>query len=228
MEYIEPHSDDRFLEFCVYCGGAPETRDHVPSKVLLDDPLPANLPVVGACLACNQSFSKDEEYLSCLLEAVLKGTAEASPEMRHKVRRILTERPAIAARIKNQAVHSEIHPLWEPEVERVNNVVFKLAQGHAAYELSLPLLDMPKSLGISPLMLMTEQEHADFEQIQLSGMWPEVGSRAMIRIATSWPDTPAEWNVVQSGRYRFTVSVANGVTVKMVLSEYLACEVRWD
>lgn len=32
--------DSRLVGGCVFCGGEPGTRDHVPSKVLLDDPLP--------------------------------------------------------------------------------------------------------------------------------------------------------------------------------------------
>jgi len=30
--------DERLTGMCVYCGAHPETRDHVPSKVLLDKP----------------------------------------------------------------------------------------------------------------------------------------------------------------------------------------------
>ena len=41
--------DERLTGKCVYCGAQPETRDHVPSKVLLDEPYAAQLPVVGAC-----------------------------------------------------------------------------------------------------------------------------------------------------------------------------------
>ena len=41
--------DDRFKDACAYCGNNADTRDHVPSKVLLDEPLPPDLPVVAAC-----------------------------------------------------------------------------------------------------------------------------------------------------------------------------------
>jgi hypothetical protein len=40
--------DERLTGTCVYCGGQPDTRDHVPSKAFLDDPLPPDLPVVEA------------------------------------------------------------------------------------------------------------------------------------------------------------------------------------
>jgi hypothetical protein len=34
--------DERLTGRCVYCGGRPNTRDHCPSKVLLDEAFPAN------------------------------------------------------------------------------------------------------------------------------------------------------------------------------------------
>ena len=36
------------------------------------------------------------------------------------------------------------------------------------------------------------------------------------------------WVVVQSGRYRYTVSEEVGIRVRMVLSDYLACEAFWN
>src|SRR5579883_1837339 len=72
MEQIPNFGDIRQLAWCVYCGGGTETRDHVPSKVLLDDPLPKNLAVVPACLSCNTGLSGDE-YFACLIECVLAG-----------------------------------------------------------------------------------------------------------------------------------------------------------
>jgi hypothetical protein len=78
MRQIKDFADDRNKARCVYCGGLDETRDHVPSRVFLDEPLPENLPVVPACIACNNSFSRDEEYLACLIECALTGSVEAA------------------------------------------------------------------------------------------------------------------------------------------------------
>ena len=65
------HSDERLDLICSYCGiNNPDTRDHVPSKILLDQPYPENLPVVPCCSKCNRSFSLDEEYVACLLECI--------------------------------------------------------------------------------------------------------------------------------------------------------------
>jgi hypothetical protein len=35
------------------------------------------------------------------------------------------------------------------------------------------------------------------------------------------------WLLIQDGNYRFRVSEEDGLTVKIVLREYLACEVVW-
>lgn len=69
MEQLRSFGDTRQLSFCAYCGGSTESRDHVPSPVLLDEPYPDNLPVVGACVDCNQSFSIDEEYIACAIDS---------------------------------------------------------------------------------------------------------------------------------------------------------------
>lgn len=63
--------DRRLTGMCVYCGDQPDTRDHVPSKVFLNEPYPPELPVVAACKRCNESFSLDEQYLACFLDCVI-------------------------------------------------------------------------------------------------------------------------------------------------------------
>ena len=53
---------------CVYCGTDKDlTVDHVPPKLLLARPYPPNLLTVPACLTCNQSFQKDDEYTRTML-----------------------------------------------------------------------------------------------------------------------------------------------------------------
>ena len=52
-----PFVDERLTGMCVYCGGQPNTRDHVPSRTLLEEPFPPHMPVVGACANCNAGFS---------------------------------------------------------------------------------------------------------------------------------------------------------------------------
>ena len=84
------HGDERQLAFCALCGGGTGTRDHCPSRVLLDEPYPDNLPVVPACSPCNSRFSADEQYLACLISCVLAGSTDPALITPPKIRRILS------------------------------------------------------------------------------------------------------------------------------------------
>jgi hypothetical protein len=225
-------ADERLGCGCAYCGGAPNTRDHVPSKVLLDDPLPNNLPVVHACNKCNNAFSADEEYFACFLECVLTGATSAADCRRENIKRKLLEKPLLASRVFSSAQSMNGGLVWTPEVDRVQSVVLKLARGHAAYELSAPQLDEPESIEFVPLSLLSPEQRADFENAGAGGMrrWPEIGSRAFFRACGARPfhDQRGPWITVQPGRYRYSVDEHGGVTAQIVLAEYLASRVVWS
>jgi len=225
--------DDRALGVCVFCGGVPDTRDHVPSKVFVDDPLPDHLPIVEACEACNQGFSLDEEYLACFLEAVLAGSTDPEKLTRAKIKRALSRNARLVSRLEASVrVDDNGTMIWIPEANRVQNVVRKLARGHAAYELSLPEIDEPAAVTFQPFLTMSEQARQRFENAgsgELRG-WPEIGSRAFLRAcgADPYSDTVGPWIEVQRGRYRYSVGQDAGVIVRIVIAEYLACEVAWE
>ena len=224
--------DERLMGACVYCGGPAETHDHVPSRVLLEDPPPDDLPVVDACAACNQGFSLDEEYLACFLECVLAGSTDVKRLRREKIKHALSRNDRLSARIQASARFNDNGVLtWEPEVERVHNFVLKLARGHAAYELSLPQLDSPETVFVSPLLAMLDGDRKAFENAgsgELRG-WPEINSRAFLRVVGAQPysDQAGPWIVVQPGQYRYSVDQHGGVRVQVVLAEYLGCVVKW-
>lgn len=230
MDPRQLFADARFSGLCVYCGTKPLTRDHVPSKVLLDEPFPENLPVVPACVTCNSRFSLDEEYVACLVECALTGSADLSSTSREKVGRILKGRPALASLIASSR-HQDLwgHIVWEPDKARVQNVVLKLGRGHAAYECSEPQLDEPESISFVPLCAMSTEEQRWFETPPFDRGWPEIGSRAFHRslIVDSEVFLDNGWHIVQPGRYRYLVSHSGPIAVRLVLSEYLACEVVW-
>lgn len=222
--------DERLRGRCAFCGGPPDTRDHVPPKVFLDEPYPQELPVVEACNKCNTRASLDEEYLACLLECVICGTADLLAVKRSKVRHILERKPRLRERIAKAEYREESqNPIWRPEVERVRRVMVKLAHGHAAYEL-YPHLEEPYLVDFVPLEVMSKPERTAFEE-GMSGpfqLWPELGSRAFMRAVGISPDkcdTANGWIVVQPGRYRY--AVFERTIVRIVLSEYLACTVVW-
>lgn len=213
---------------CEYCGGPATTRDHVPSKILLDIPNPGNQRRVNACVKCNGGISADEEYVACLLEAVIVGSTQPSAIMRSKIQRSLMNQPKLASRINQSSVIVDEALNWRPENERLTKVIKKLAQGHTARDLSMPCLGEPDRMFIAPLMLMSDSERAFFEFEPRDSLWPEIGSRAFVQAVMSSVMAESQWKIVQPGRYRYALPPSTTVKVKFVLSEYLACEVVWD
>jgi hypothetical protein len=223
-------ADARHSAYCAFCGAAPDSVDHCPSKVLLDPPYPDNLAVVPACTDCNGGFSLDEQYAACALDAVISGTADPLRVSREKVRRILETSPSLASRIAQALLpQPDSPPRWVLEFERISTVVLKLARGHAAYEFSEPQLSQPTSLWAEPLQSLSPGQLAAFESPIQSLSWPEIGSRAYLEaaMAVNVDSNTSTWCVIQPGRYRYIADASGPITVRIVLSEYLFCEVIW-
>jgi len=199
-------------------------------RVLLDDPLPDDLPLVFSCHSCNSGFSKDEEYVACLIDCVICGSADPAVIRRDKVRASLQHSPALATRIgacRTENAQGDL--IWRPESERVRNVVVKLARAHIAHQYSEPQLDEPHHVRFLPLTTMTAEQRDAFEDVPQSRGWPEIGSRAfrdLLIVGGTAHDVQGGWVVLQRARYRYAVSYAPFM-VRAVLSEYLACEVTW-
>lgn len=228
MEQLKSYADERLIAGCIYCGGSTESRDHVPSRILLDEPYPENLPVVPACDSCNQGYSFDEQYFACLVECARTGSIDTVE--RPKIARVLRENPALAARISSQRLIGHDNNIsFTVELERARNVVLKLARGHAAYEASEIQRHAPSHLLITPLEALDDTARNHFETIPSSAIWPEVGSRAMQRLIVYGRDVTGEgWIEVQAERYRYAVIAEGAIMVRIVVSEYLACEVIWN
>jgi hypothetical protein len=230
------YADDRNKGFCVHCGGPDESRDHVPSKVLLDEPLPPNVMVSPSCAPCNQGFSLDEEYLACLIECIVAGDVEPDKIERPKIAYILRSNPRLVKTLrKAKLIGTDGQIRWHPNYDRVKKILMKLARGHVAHELNEPRLDDPTVFVCKSLATMTFQERHDFEtqpsgDISDAPFWPQVGSRAMQRLLiVDNVIYEEDWLTVQEGRYRFRVFDSDGgIGVRMVIREYLACEIVWD
>jgi len=225
--------DDRLTDACAYCEGPPETRDHVPSRVLLDEPFPPELPVVGACSKCNRSFSLDEQYLACFIECVVCGSSDPERLTRPKIKRILSKNPSLQARIAaSQGRDLSGNPVWAPEVDRIHNVLIKLARGHIAYE-TAPTFEDPDQVVAIPLPCMSPPLSEEFEKgtPEERVFFSEIGTRSFLREVGSKPDSFEQnggWIVVQPDRYRYAVTERGETMVRMVLSEYLAGIVIWE
>ena len=113
--------------------------------------------------------------------------------------------------------------VWMPEHHRVQNIVLKLARGHTAYEQNEPQLNDPTYLSFAPFNTMTQETYDAFNNVPNTGISPEVGSRGCQR-AFLGHDVERGWIIVQPYRYRYFVE---GGCIRLVVGEYLACEVIW-
>lgn len=223
--------DERLLGVCAYCGAQPDTRDHVPSKILLDEPFPANLPVVDACSKCNGGFSLDEEYLACFIESVICGGTDNN-KLSEKVAKVFQHNPALAKSIQASVSKDESGGLvWKVDTVRVRNVLLKLARGHLAFELGVLPPFKPYIIEFTPFPVIDDSQRAVYETDlgDDSMLLPEIGSRSFVNLLKDRNNPYGKWHVVQDNKYRYAVGQSNqGNWVKFVLSEYLACRVAWD
>lgn len=235
MDQIDEFVDERQKSWCIHCGEWIETvetsRDHVPSKSLLLNPYPNQLPVVHVCKRCNEGFSLDEEYLTTFLGCVLTGSTDPDGQRNPRVGRILKTRPKLRKRIElakteYKTIGGETRIVWKPEVKRVDRIILKNARGHAFYEYGEPMLEEPDHVWWAPLESLKAEERTNFESIDAGGLLPEVGSRMLTRVFTG-QDLSGDWVIVQDGAYRYGVAQQGVMLVRSVLFEYLATEVYW-
>jgi len=191
--------------------------------------------ICRSCLQCNARASKDEEYFACLIECARVGSVSEETLEREKIKQVLREKPLLSSKLdKARRVSFFGHTSFSIDGERVRGVVVKLARGHAAFELNEPQYDEPSSVTFVPLCSIEEHRLSRFEEPPPLAVWPEVGSHAMQRLLVCTSDTPglnfiaAEWIVVQPDRYRYLVRADAGTIVRIVVREYLACEVIWN
>jgi hypothetical protein len=212
---------------CVHCGKGTETRDHVPSKVFLDEPFPANLPVVYSCEQCNNKFSKDEDYLASLVECAKIGSIDLKKIERDKIAGVLQHSPALYKKLANLICEVEEVNLFTVETNRIKTMLLKLARGHAAFELHELHLEQPLHVSYALLNTFTDKSRRSFEESPKLTMLPEVGSRALQRIVES-PNLLTEWIIVQDKRYRYLTIRGFHTIIRGVIGEYLAFEVIWE
>lgn len=229
MIQLRNFGDKRQTSWCAFCGGLTENKDHCPSLVFLDKPYPDNLQKVLSCLDCNESFSKDEEYMACLLEAVIAGSADPEKIGRKKIQRSLQNQSLLKKRISSSMiVQDDGSVFFRPDEKRFINVITKLAKGHCLFYLNEPHFSSPDYISIKPFPMMSAKEREFFESPTNIDLLPEVGSRAMQNIIEGSSDILGGWVVVQPDRYRYTWNSKNGITIKIVIREYLAASVTWN
>lgn len=116
---------------CLYCKGDACTKDHVPSKNLLEKPYPSNLLTIPSCEKCNKSFSLDEEYfLNVLVEISVSQTLLSKKEQGGNVYKARERSEGLKRRIMDSFIQAEDGKIYfKPESERIKRVIEKIAFG---------------------------------------------------------------------------------------------------
>lgn len=223
MRAFQEFYDVRHRDGCTYCGRRfAETRDHVPARVFLDRPLPENLPVVPCCPRCNNRKSIHEQYLACLIDCVVTGSAEPCERKRPTVRAALERSPGLRAELASRMKVDKMETtVTQIPMRRTRHILKLLAMGHLKFELAERVRYGRVQLAFAPFPMMSPDQRDEFERGSDGvGTYPEIGTRAFVRMFedAEWP-----WTVVQPGRYRYRVDHEPGSEVRFVLSEYLAC-----
>lgn len=232
---VQDHSDERNKSWCIHCGrwlvDVRLTRDHTPSKFLLDRPFPADLAVTPVCEPCNNGFSLDEEYFSAFLSAVLSGTTEPDEQVIGQAGKSIRRSARLRALIESQRVEqfclfgpSDV--TWYPDVNRIRKVIIKNARAHLFYENGEPMLEEPTEVFIKPIPRMAQDETWQYFDQEMIQPWCEVGSRWNTRLIEGDSFDGQGFLIVQPGIYRIRVE-AGGLGIKTVIREYLATSVFW-
>ena len=181
MKQIYHFSDQLSSVDCIPC---PEknhserySRDHIPTKTLLNSPYPENLMDVGMCRECNSGFARDEEYFAAFLASVISGSTEPDPLQFPTASRILAHNARLRSRIDG-ARRVQVTPgkdtvvTWTPELERIERVIGKNARGHILFELGQAITLSPNYVHIVPIEQLSPQQLSKFEYPQGSAGWP--------------------------------------------------------
>lgn len=254
MRELEDFSDDRLKAWCIHCGdiiaNVESNRDHVPTKSLLTKSLRERgakydrgvgdelvyLPQVVVCRRCNSSFSPDENYLLCVLHAVMAGSLYPDQAKHPDAATVLRSNRDGVRSLKRGPdgqlfLFDDLQPFTLfPDPEKVRRVIVKNARGHAYHEIGEPLLADPDHVAFVPLEGLSAAQRDAFETAGTCGdlaVWPEVGSRMTVQLLDE-EAMVGGWVTVEPGRYRYSIDWSDAVTVKTVIWEYLATETRWE
>lgn len=227
---------------CIYCGEEANTREHCPSKVFLQSPLPTDLPVLPACFACNNGYSNDEKFtfrVIGLLYRYYEEQGEKDIEISDNDTKDIIE-------VKNY-VNDFIRQQSRVFNNRMGETFIKLAIGHAAYEISegyysqnwdgIPLY---VTYVIKSLLSLEEWEGLEYAELIHNDPLPKLGSRAYRNVyVVQMPLMDAngksnkllgccfmDWTDVQEGSYKYIVFMHDDqIIVKIIIKEFLYAEI---
>ena len=220
---------------CIYCGRHATTREHVPSKTLLLEPYSDNLPTIPACFECNNGFSEDEEYFVCYLE-ILKSNIYTGWEISDRTKNILAQKPQLESLIYSQIKLIDGKVSFNIDRKRLLRIINKLATCHVGYEFDVVDFDGPIQTEFNFAFNLSTEYREKFESPQVMTAIPEISSRFSCNfyvaenIETGEKILLNDWFEVQENRYKYHVYLneQGGVSVKIVILDYLYCQVDFN
>lgn len=221
---------------CVYCGAPATTREHTPSKAFLLEPYPENLPTIPACFECNNGYSEDEKYVACFLD-LLKRQVYGDCSRKEQTDSRLAKDKKLQGILNEQIKESDGKIYYQPDEQRIVRILLKLAKCHAGFEFDHVDFDNSHAnIWYDFLFNISEDVMLDFNLTPEMNKAPEVGSRGVDtpfiiqNIETGEALAFAFWNDVQENQYRYQVSLNDegGITVKIVIFEFLYCKVVFE
>ena len=217
---------------CIYCGKKAETREHIPSKVLLVEPYPENLPTIPACFECNNGFSSDEQYFTYFLE-FLKSNVYTDYKCSDKIVRALDENLSLKQLIVSQVKNIDGKIEFSFDKNRFDRIVSKLATGHSGYEFDNVDFDSPKTVWYEFSFRLNDDFKRQFLMPQIMNKVPEISSRfacdycIIQNVETGEAFLLNDWIEVQEQRYEYHIYINDkgGISVRMVILDTLYCQV---
>lgn len=224
--------DNRKIDRCLFCNryNVELTREHTPSKILLDEPLPENLPITYTCKDCNSSFSIDEEYFACILEASKCHSIWLDDLVRFKVRRTLQKNKELYKTIANS--FDQETKRFSFDLKRLKHIAIKLAICHLAFEMNEIVNDNPNYFDFFLRDEVNDRKIEDFDTlIEISVICEISKCYENMIILESSQDTRLfyAWQIVQEGQYRYMCAFSDDkYIVRIVIGEYTFFEMHWD
>lgn len=217
---------------CIYCYEKADSREHIPSKVFLNEPFETNLAILPSCKSCNNSYSENEQYLACLIDYVQCKMSNLKAVKRSKIQKAFNVRPHIKNQLEESTKYNDNGDIEYIEIDdnKIQKILLKLSIGHATYSLSSIHLGEPSAINYKFFPQLTNDEMYNFNLEPICDVLPEIGSRGGTYISILNDAIPlATWNIIQDNQYRFLAfNNKNSTIVRVVIGEYFYLEVIWD
>jgi len=195
---------------CAYCRKLKKaTVDHVPPKLLLEQPFPPNLLTVPCCSDCNQGFKADDEYTRTVIGLDVRASKNAAAQYNLPAIIRSLQRPdarGFAEYIASQSSASAIlgpdgNPMGqmiEADRKRVDNSGARIIRGLYFIEMKRPL-----------------PEHAILKVASKAGLTAD--HPHMLTIARAWQTVADHRNRAVGTAFSYSAAVGEGVSFWLLL-----------